>query len=272
MDLEKYKVHSSPFTLRTADPSDTGHFHVKDDAEEKIKSLKERLSDLQNILFADKRHALLVILQGMDTSGKDGTIKHLFAGINPQGFHVYSFKKPTEEERSRDFLWRVHQQVPAKGYITAFNRSHYEDVLVPQVHGTLSDEELKQRLQQIRHFEELLAAEGTRIVKLFLHISKDKQREKIRERLEQPKKFWKFDPADLAEREYWDAYQSAYEHTLTATSSEHAPWYWIPAHHKWYRDYVVLQILVHELESLKLKYPELKAAPEEISRYLDQLK
>lgn len=180
------------------------------------------MAELQDILFAQKKHSLLVILQGMDSSGKDGTVKHIFSGINPQGFIVTSFKKPSLEEEAHDFLWRVHQKTPPKGYISAFNRSHYEDVLVPRVHGGLKKDDLKRRFRYIRQFEEMLVEEGTTIIKLFLHISKEKQLKKIKERLEDPKKHWKFDASDLQEREFWDDYQEAYVDVFKESSIDKA--------------------------------------------------
>ncbi|MBP2001206.1 PPK2 family polyphosphate:nucleotide phosphotransferase [Paenibacillus shirakamiensis] len=271
MDIKKFRIkQGEEFSLEKADPSNTSQFKSKEEAEAETESLRKRLVELQDILYAEKKHSVLVILQGMDTSGKDGTIKHIFSGINPQGFNVTSFKKPTAEELSRDFLWRIHEHTPAKGYIAAFNRSQYEDILVPKVHGTSTDSALDHRLKHIQHFEDMLSDEGTKIVKIFLHISKDKQLEKIHERMKEPRKFWKFDPTDLLEREYWDAYQSAYEEVLSATSTAQNPWYWVPANHKWFRNYLVLRILVQTLEGLNLEYPALQATPSDLARYMNE--
>ncbi|RUT28129.1 polyphosphate kinase 2 family protein [Paenibacillus zeisoli] len=271
MDLKKYLIKPKDnFSLSSADPADTGSFKSKDEAESETEGLRKRLSELQDILYAEKKHSVLIILQGMDTSGKDGTIKHVFSGVNPQGFNVTSFKKPTVEEASHDFLWRVHQHTPAKGYIAAFNRSQYEDVLVPWVHKTGTEEALRQRLKHIQHFEDMLTSEGTKIIKIFLHISKDKQLQKIHERMEEPRKFWKFDPTDLLEREYWDEYQQAYDEVFASTSTNQVPWYWIPANQKWFRNYMVLRILVQTLESLNLEYPLLQATKSEIARYMNE--
>ncbi|WP_068619486.1 polyphosphate kinase 2 family protein [Paenibacillus tuaregi] len=270
MDLKNFLIKPGhEFSLSSADPSDTGSFKSKDEAAEETEGLHKRLAELQDVLYAEKKHSVLLILQGMDTSGKDGTIKHVFSGVNPQGFQVTSFKKPTLEEVSHDFLWRVHKYTPAKGYIAAFNRSHYEDVLVPWVHKTAAEETLKHRLRHIKHFESMLADEGTKIIKIFLHISKEKQLQKIHERMEEPRKFWKFDPADLLEREYWDQYQQAYEEAMASTSTDQVPWYWIPANQKWFRNYMVLRILVQTLEGLNLEYPALQATSSELARYMN---
>ncbi|WP_379136948.1 PPK2 family polyphosphate kinase [Paenibacillus sp. sgz500958] len=269
MNIDRYMIKDTDQTiLKKLDPDETGRFKLKDEAELEMQKLKERLAELQDILFAQKKHAVLVILQGMDSSGKDGTVKHIFSGINPQGFMVTSFKKPSLEEAAHDFLWRVHQKTPPKGYISAFNRSHYEDVLVPRVHGSLNDEDTKRRFRQIRQFEEMLADEGTTIIKLFLHISKEKQLEKIQDRLNDPRKHWKFDVSDLQEREYWNEYQKAYEDVFRLSHSEKAPWYWIPANHKWYRNYLTLSIVVKTLESLDLKYPQLNTPTPDISELI----
>jgi len=269
MNLKRYMIKDTEETvLKKLDPEETGSFKNKQDAEAEMESLKERLAELQDILFAQKEHAVLVILQGMDSSGKDGTVKHIFSGINPQGFMVTSFKKPSLEEEAHDFLWRVHQKTPPKGYISAFNRSHYEDVLVPRVHGSLNDKDTKRRFKQILQFEEMLADEGTTIIKLFLHISKEKQLEKIQERLKDPKKHWKFDASDLLERQYWDDYQKAYEDIFANSTTENAPWYWIPANHQWYRNYLALSIVVKTLESLDLKYPKLDTPTPDISELI----
>ncbi|CQR58429.1 PPK2 family polyphosphate kinase [Paenibacillus riograndensis] len=269
MNIKRYMIKdTNESVLKKLDPDESGDFKSKEEAEAKTAKLKERLAELQDILFAQKKHSLLVILQGMDSSGKDGTVKHIFSGINPQGFMVTSFKKPSLEEEAHDFLWRVHMKTPPKGYIAAFNRSHYEDVLVPRVHGTLKKEERKRRFRYIREFEAMLAEEGTTIIKLFLHISKDKQLEKIQERLQDPAKHWKFDASDLQERQYWDDYQAAYDDVFKETSTDTAPWYWIPANHRWYRNYLALAIVVKTLEGLDLSYPKLDTPTPDISQLI----
>lgn len=269
MNIKRYMIKDTSGTrLKDLDPDERGEFKSKEEAEAKMEKLKKRLAELQDILFAQKKHSLLVILQGMDSSGKDGTVKHIFSGINPQGFTVTSFKKPSLEEEAHDFLWRVHMKTPPKGYIAAFNRSHYEDVLVPRVHGSLKKEDAKRRFRYIRQFEEMLAEEGTTVIKLFLHISKEKQLEKIQERLDDPAKHWKFDASDLQEREFWDDYQQAYEDVFEESSIEKAPWYWIPANHRWYRNYLALAIVVKTLEGLDLSYPKLNTPTPDISELI----
>lgn len=269
MNIKRYMIKdTSEKILSKLDPDESGGLKSKEEAEAKMGKLKKRLAELQDILFAQKKHSLLVILQGMDSSGKDGTVKHIFSGINPQGFIVTSFKKPSLEEEAHDFLWRVHMKTPPKGYIAAFNRSHYEDVLVPRVHGSLKKADMKRRFRYIRQFEEMLVEEGTTIVKLFLHISKEKQLKKIQERLQDPTKHWKFDASDLQERQYWDDYQKAYEDVFRETGVEAAPWYWIPANHRWYRNYLALAIVVQTLESLDLSYPKLDTPTPEISELI----
>jgi PPK2 family polyphosphate:nucleotide phosphotransferase len=198
----------------------------------------------------------------MDTGGKDGVIRSVFDGVNPQGVKVASFKRPTDLELAHDYLWRVHPRVPAKGEITIFNRSHYEDVLVVRVHDLVPAARWERRFQQINEFEEMLVEEGTTILKFFLHISKDEQKERLQARLDDPSKHWKFSLGDLAERERWDDYQAAYEDVLNMTSSPHAPWYVVPADRKWFRDLVIATALVETLEKMGLEYP---ANPDDLS-------
>lgn len=217
--------------------------------------LSERLDRLQELLYAQKKHRILVILQGMDTSGKDSTIRRVFHTIDPLGVRVANFRPPNPDEKARDYLWRVHRQVPADGEIVIFNRSHYEDVLVPRAHGQQPRQEQQRRLEHITHFERMLFDEGTTIVKCFLHITFEEQRQRLQERLDDPTKHWKFDYSDIREREHWDGYVKAYQDALSATSHQHAPWYVIPANHKWVRDLVISAILVHTLERLRMHYP-----------------
>jgi len=191
----------------------------------------------------------------MDTSGKDGTIRHVFRSVNPQGVWVASFKRPTDDELAHDYLWRVHQHTPPSGNITIFNRSHYEDVLVVRVHDLVPDEQWKRRYRHIVDFEQMLVDEGTTVVKFFLHISKDEQRDRLQARIDTPEKNWKFQAGDVAEREHWDAYQEAYADLLTETSTESAPWYVVPSDHKWMRNLIVSNVLVETLERLDLSYP-----------------
>ncbi len=236
--------------------STDGFEGTKDDRAALLASLNEQLGDLQQTLYAESKHKVLIVLQGMDSSGKDGTIKHVFRTVNPLGVQVANFKRPNEVELAHDYLWRVHQQAPRNGHITIFNRSHYEDVLVVRVNDLVPAHVWHRRYEHIRSFEQMLADEGTTIIKLFLHISKDEQRARLQERLDNPAKHWKFEHGDIAERAHWDAYTEAYEQAIGETSTDHAPWYIIPGDHKWYRNLVVSQLLVATLEALDMHYPE----------------
>jgi PPK2 family polyphosphate:nucleotide phosphotransferase len=229
----------------------------KDKAADKlaILALSERLMAFQNILWAEKKHKILIILQGMDTSGKDGTVRSVFSQFNPLGARSYGFKAPSQDELAHDYLWRVHQQVPAFGEIVIFNRSHYEDVLITRVHEWIDTAEVKRRYAQISDFERMLSETGTTIMKFFLHISKDVQKERLEERIVDPDKHWKFDMQDMVERESWDAYQSAYADAINATNRDYAPWFVIPANSKTQRNLAIANILVEKLESMKLAYP-----------------
>ena len=245
-------------SLSDYDPDDTGKFHSKAQALRDLAKHQEKLFELQELLYADASRALLVVLQGMDAAGKDGTIRHIFTGVNPQGCQVTSFKVPSPEELQHDFLWRVHRAVPARGMIGIFNRSHYEDVLVVRVHQNLSRKELANRFDEINAFEEMLVRNGVIILKFFLHISQEEQKIRLESRLQQRTKYWKVSPSDLAERQYWDDYLEAYEDVFRYSSSKDAPWYIIPANKKWYRNVAISQILVDALAALKLKYPKPK--------------
>lgn len=225
---------------------------------ERLAELAVRLDELQERLHAQRRERVLLILQGMDTSGKDGTIRAVFHETDPLGLRITSFRAPTLDEAAHDFLWRVHRHAPAAGELAIFNRSHYEDVLVPRVLGQLTDAELACRYQHIRHFEALLADSGTAIVKCFLHISKDEQRRRLQARIDDSTKHWKFDLSDLEARQHWDAYQAAYRDALAATSTERAPWYVVPADSKSHRNVMVATLLLSLLEGLKLEYPPAK--------------
>jgi PPK2 family polyphosphate:nucleotide phosphotransferase len=224
-----------------------------------LEELNIRLYDLQQLLHADGRHRVLVVLQGMDSSGKDGTIKHVFRHVNPLGVRVENFKRPTAPELERDYLWRVHHVVPTDGEIAIFNRSHYEDVLVPRVHDLVPEERWRRRYDHLLAFERLLADEGTVICKFFLHISHDEQRRRLQERIDNPAKQWKFDHGDISERRRWADYQQAYAEAISVTAVEHAPWWIVPADRKWYRNLVVSNVLVSVLTSLNMSYP---AAPD----------
>lgn len=245
--------------LRALPEDDTGPFDPDDGGKELGKlrrdRLRERLAELQRVFYADGRYAMLVVLQAMDTGGKDSTIRRVFRGVNPQGVDVTGFGVPTAAEAAHDFLWRVHAHTPGKGRIAVFNRSHYEDVLVVRVKELVPETVWRPRYDAINAFERTLAAAGTIIRKFYLHIDRDEQRERLQDRLDDPSKHWKFNPADLKERARWDAYMDAYEEALTRTSTPHAPWTVVPARRKWYRDLVVLETLVEALESLDLRYP-----------------
>lgn len=217
--------------------------------------LSEELDGLQDLLYAQKKHRILLILQGMDTSGKDSTIRRAFRAVDPLGVRVANFRPPSEEELAHDYLWRVHRQVPGNGEIVIFNRSHYEDVLVARARGQQKDGDQRRRLAQIADFERMLSEEGSTIIKCYLHISSEEQRRRLQQRLDDPTKHWKFDYSDIREREYWDQYMTAYEDAIAATSLPHAPWYVIPANHKWVRDLAVSAILVQTLRDLDMQYP-----------------
>jgi PPK2 family polyphosphate:nucleotide phosphotransferase len=230
----------------------------KDDAEAQIDKLNDELEALQELLFAERKRKMLIVLQGMDTSGKDGVIRHVFDGVNPQGVRVASFKVPTPEELDHDYLWRVHKQTPSKGEIVIFNRSHYEDVLVVRVHQLVSEAVWQKRYQQINEFERMLAEEGTTILKFFLHIDLDEQKERLEARLHDPTKQWKFNTGDLGERKLWAEYTKAYEDVLNKTSTEWAPWYIVPSNRKWYRNLIIVTLLVEALKDFKMAYPQPK--------------
>lgn len=228
----------------------------KEKALERLKQNITAIDELQTRLYAEDKQSVLLVMQAMDAAGKDSTIKAITAGLNPQGVLVHSFKAPSDEEKAHDFLWRVHQKTPPKGHIVIFNRSHYEDVLIVRVHGWASEKLLKKRYEHINHFEQMLHAHGTKVVKIMLHISPEYQLAQFRERLEDPKKHWKFNPADIEERKLWDQYMSAYEAALLKCSTEQAPWYVVPAENKWFRTFVVSQILRDVLEKMKPRYPK----------------
>jgi PPK2 family polyphosphate:nucleotide phosphotransferase len=256
--LKEYQVkQKEKVSLSQWDPNDTGSFlENKGQAKAETRELNKKLCGLQEVLYAEHKHKILVVLQGMDTSGKDGAIRHVFEGVNPQGVRVANFKEPTQEELDHDFLWRVHRQVPAKGELVIFNRSHYEEVLIVRVHELVPREVWKERYDQLNAFESLLAETGTTIVKFYLHIDRQEQKKRLQARLDDPNKHWKFRLGDLKERELWPDYQQAYEDVLNKTSTEAAPWFIVPANHKWYRDWVITRTLVKKLDQLEMKYPE----------------
>lgn len=243
--------------LAAWDPDDTSILGKgKAAARKRLERQRARLETLQEQLYAEGRHKLLVVLQAMDTAGKDSTIRHVFQGVDPLGVRVTCFRAPTPRELSRDYLWRVHQHVPGTGEIGIFNRSHYEDVLVTRVNGWIDSKECRRRYRQINDFERMLAETGTTILKFYLHISSDEQRRRLEERRDNPKKQWKFRVDDLAVRARWSAYMDAYEAALSATSTRHAPWHVIPANSKLARNLMVSGLLVDALEGMKMRYPE----------------
>ena len=236
----------------------------KEDVEKELAIYSNEMSELQYKLFADNRHALVIILQGVDASGKDGTIRHAMGALNPQSCYVKAFKVPTTEELSHDYLWRIHTAIPAKGQVAIFNRSHYEDVIQAPVHNLIPKNELCARFRQINDFERYLSENGVTMLKFFLHISKDEQKKRLLERLQDPSKRWKISESDLQERKYWYKYMESYEKLLGMCSTEYAPWYIVPANSKWFRDCIVARVIVKTLKGLKLLYPQPKI---DLSKY-----
>jgi PPK2 family polyphosphate:nucleotide phosphotransferase len=255
-DTDLLVVPGSSAELDRRDPGARIGAAGKSEALARLATLVGRLSVLHNRLYAEATRAVLLVLQGMDTSGKDGTIRHVFSGVNPQGCRVTSFRGPTSTELAHDYLWRVHAACPARGEIGIFNRSHYEDVVTARVRELVPKRVWQRRYEHIRGFERSLVEEGTAVVKVFLHISRDEQRKRLQERLEDPEKRWKFDPGDLDDRRRWDDYRNAYEDAIRETSTEWAPWYVVPADHNWVRNLAVAELLVDALERLDPKLPE----------------
>lgn len=254
LKLRDEDADDTAFSTRAANPK-LGKSRAKTLDLERTAALIERISVLQDKLYAQRKQKVLLVLQATDTGGKDGTVRALFKGINPMGLRAVSFKGPTDNELAHDYLWRVHQHVPVLGEIAIFNRSHYEDVLITKVQGWIDDAECKRRYAQIRDFERMLAETGTVIIKVFLHISKEEQRERLQERLDDPDKQWKFNPEDIKQREKWDDYQRAYEKAIRETDAPHAPWYVVPANSKTHRNLVIASLLLETLEGMELSYP-----------------
>jgi PPK2 family polyphosphate:nucleotide phosphotransferase len=268
-DFARYRVEpGEPPVLAERDPAFTDRYTSDDE----LPALVARIADLQARLYAEEERSLLVVLQGIDAAGKDSTVAHVFRGTNPQGCRVYSFKEPSNEEAAHDFLWRYHQHTPARGMIHVFNRSHYEDVLVVRVKGLVDEERWRSRYDSINDFERMLAREGTTILKFFLHISKEAQLDRFRERLDREDKHYKFSANDVRERRFWDDYQEAYEDALRLTSTPWAPWYVIPSDHKWMRRLLAGKIVVATLEEMDPRWPDSEADLEQFSEEeLDQL-
>ena len=265
-----YASPNNTINLKKFDPDDLSYCSDgKKAAKEELKELRKKLVKLQRLLYAENKHKMLIVLQAMDSGGKDGTIRSIFKGVNPQGVKVASFKVPTAVEMAHDYLWRVHQKTPGSGEIVIFNRSHYEDVLVVRVHELVPARVWKKRFAQINGFERILSEEGTTILKFFLFISKEEQKQRFLERLENPEKQWKFNPNDIKERQYWDNYMQAYQDVIDKTSKKNAPWYVIPANRNWYRDLVISRIIVEQLEKLNMAYPQ---PVENISEFAEPLK
>lgn len=256
--MKKYRVKpDSKINLKDFDPDDKSEFDGdKKDAGAELDRLTDELDDLQERLYAESKRAVLFVIQAMDTGGKDGTIRKVFGNINPQGCRVTSFKAPTSAELAHDYLWRIHAALPRRGEIGIFNRSQYEDVLVVRVHNLAPKEIWSKRYDQINAFERMVSDEGTTIVKFFLHISKEEQKQRLEERIADPEKRWKFNPGDLKERALWDDYQEAFEDVLNKTSTDYAPWYVIPANRNWYRNVMVARIAHETLKRMDPKFPE----------------
>lgn len=254
---QRFKVApGSKVRLKEIDAAFTDTHESHESAAEEIAHYQKRLCELQDLLYAGRRYSLLICLQALDTGGKDGAIKHVLGTMNPQGCRVAAFKQPSAEELAHDFLWRAHKAAPALGEVVIFNRSHYEDVLVVRVHNLVSKEIWSRRYEQINDFERSLAAHDTHILKFYLHITKEEQLLRFKDRLDDPTKRWKISEADYKERGFWDDYVAAYEEVLSRCSTDHAPWFVIPANHKWYRNLAIARIVVDHLEALDMKYPK----------------
>jgi PPK2 family polyphosphate:nucleotide phosphotransferase len=250
--------------LSEVDPDDTGPFAHKSEADSLIRQNVRRMEELQELMYAERKHALLIVLQAMDAGGKDSTIRHVMDGFNPQGCHVVGFGVPTPLELAHDFLWRIHPHAPRRGYVSIFNRSHYEDVLVVRVEELVPEAVWGARYDQINAFERLLADSGVTLLKFFLHISKEEQKERFQDRLDRPEKNWKFNPSDLETRSKWDEYMRAFEEVFARCNHPWAPWYVVPANKKWYRNWVVSSAIVAAMEGMEMQYPPAPPGLDEI--------
>ena len=254
---QRFRVKpGSQVRLKDIDPNFTAEHESHEAAKEEIARYQQKLWNLQDRLYSDRQRSLLICLQALDTGGKDGTINHVLGAMNPQGCRVQPFRQPSAEEAAHDFLWRAHRAAPARGEVVIFNRSHYEDVLVVRVHNLVPKQVWKRRYELINGFEKMLTDHGAVVLKFYLHISRDEQLRRFRDRLDDPAKQWKISEADYKEREFWKDYTAAYEEALSRCSTEHAPWFVIPANHKWFRNLAVARIVVEHLEALNMKYPE----------------
>lgn len=275
-DYPRYRIDSGE-TLKLAkppsannlrlveiDPNESEHFQSKKDVQDELTRQRDRIADLQARLYAERKQSLLIVLQAMDTGGKDGTIRGVFQGVNPQGCLVWSFKAPSTEEREHDFLWRYHQKTPPRGMITIFNRSHYEDVLVVRVKQMIEEDVWRHRYAMINEFEHMLTLNNTVVLKFFLYISKDEQKRRLESRLHDPTKHWKFSSNDLKERAFWDQYMVAFEDAINHCSTEYAPWYVVPANKKWYRNLVIARTIADTLEAMNPQFPPAEAGLDQI--------
>ena len=254
---KKFRVKpNEKLRLKDIDPAFRGQHETEQDAAVEIEHFRQKMAQLQGVLYAEKKHSVLVVLQALDAAGKDGTINHVLSVLNPQGATAVGFKQPTSDQLAHDFLWRVHPHAPGKGEIAIFNRSHYEDVLVTRVHKLIDEETCQARYLRIRQFEDLLIENKTTILKFYLHISKEEQLARFEQRLDDPARNWKISESDYSERNYWDDYVSAFEDAMMATSTRDSPWFVIPANHKWFRNLAVSQIIAETMEDLNMSYPK----------------
>jgi len=265
-DYPRYRVEPGErLSLAAIDPDETEHYRKKKNVAKELEKQRRRIQNLQERLYAENERGLLIVLQAMDTGGKDGTIKHVFSGVNPQGCKVSSFKAPSAEEANHDFLWRYHKSAPAKGRIGIFNRSHYEDVLVVRVKNMVPEDIWRRRYGQINAFERNLTLNGITVLKFFLHISKDEQKRRLQRRLDDPDKRWKFSSADIKERAFWDAYQRAFADAISNCSTDYAPWYVVPANKKWYRNLAVARTIADTLGAMDPRFPPAEEGLEKIT-------
>ena len=265
-DYPRYRVEpGDPVRLAEVDLDESEHYRRKKDVADELKRQRDRISDLQARLYGEQKRSLLIVLQAMDTGGKDGAIKGVFAGVNPQGCQVWSFKAPSNEEAAHDFLWRYHQKTPPQGMIHIFNRSHYEDVLIVRVKDLVPESVWKPRYEAINQFEHALTLAGVTVLKFYLHISKDEQKRRLESRLADPDKRWKFSTNDIKERAYWDDYMAAFEDAINQCTTAHCPWYVIPANKKWYRNLVLARTIADTLEAMNPKFPPAEKGLENVS-------
>lgn len=264
-DYPRYRVEpGSTVKLSTIDPNESEHYKKKKDVRDELDKQRKRISELQERLYAERKQSLLIVLQAMDTGGKDGTIRGVFQGVNPQGCQVWSFKSPSSEELEHDFLWRYHDKTPGRGMITIFNRSHYEDVLIVRVKNIVGEDVWRHRYRMINEFENLLTLNHTTIIKFYLHISKDEQKLRLQSRLDDPNKHWKFSSNDLKERVFWDHYQIAFEDAISNCATEYAPWYVVPANNKWYRNLVIARTIADTMEAMNPQFPQAEVGLDKI--------